>query len=201
MTYSDHDIMRAMASGQICIDPFTTDDLQPASIDMHLGNTFKVIKPNSSRRTMGPAGYGERRVIDPRVPIEYEEFGPVEEFILLPNDFVLAPTVERITINNCVVGRMEGKSSLGRMGLIIHSTAGFFDPGFDGQATLELSNLTDWPLVLYPGMAICQFSVAMLMTPARRSYGDSALRSKYQGQEGPTESRIHENFVTKGDVL
>jgi dCTP deaminase len=193
MTYSDHDIMRAMGSGQIRIDPFTTDDLQPASIDMHLGDTFKIIRPNSERKT--------RPVIDPRVPIQYEEVGPCEEFVLFPNDFVLAPTVERITINNCVVGRMEGKSSLGRMGLIIHSTAGLFDPGFDGQATLELSNLTEWPLVLYPGMAICQFSVAMLMTPSRRAYGDKALGSKYQGQEGPTESRIHENFQVREGLL
>jgi len=192
VTYSDHDIMRAMQIGQIRIDPFTTDDLQPASIDMHLGNTFKVIEPNSAWGFK--TNVFERQVIDPRKPIKYKERGPCDEFILYPGDFVLAPTVERITINNGVVGRMEGKSSLGRIGLIIHSTAGFFDPGFDGQATLELSNLTQWPLVLYPGMAICQFSVAMLMTPARRSYGDKALRSKYQGQEGPTESRIHENF-------
>jgi dCTP deaminase len=167
---------------------------------MHLGNTFKIIKHNAVIHVEPHRG-STLLAIDPHKPIKYDETGPVDEFVLYPQDFVLAPTVERITINDAVVGRMEGKSSLGRIGLIIHSTAGFFDPGFDGQATLELSNLTRWPMVLYPGMAICQFSVAMLMTPARRAYGDPALRSKYQGQVGPTESRIHENFATKGDLL
>ncbi len=117
-----------------------------------------------------------------------------EPFILHPGEFVLGATLERVRLGNDIVARLEGKSSLGRVGLLIHSTAGFVDPGFDGYLTLELSNVANLPIAIYPGMKIGQISFYQLSTDADNPYGSDAAGSKYQGQRGPTPSRIHEDF-------
>jgi dCTP deaminase len=136
--------------------------------------------------------------IDPRDPqpdlTQLVEVGDGEHFMLHPGEFVLGSTLERVKLGNAVVARLEGKSSLGRLGLLIHSTAGFIDPGFEGHITLELSNVATLPIAIYPGMKIGQISFYQMTTEADVPYGSPLLGSKYQGQSGPTASRSHQDF-------
>ena len=181
MVLSDRDIRVAIADGRIGIDPFDPSCVQPASVDIRLDHYFRVFR--SSRHAY----------IDRAKPIdditELVEVGPDECFILHPGEFVLGSTRERIHLADDLVSRVEGKSSLGRLGLLIHSTAGFIDPGWDGHITLELSNVNTIPITLYPRMRVGQLSFFRLTSPAERPYGSSELGSSYQGQTGPTPSR------------
>ena len=188
MILSDRTIREEMAAGRIVIDPLGPKAVQPSSVDLRLDRRFRVFR----NHTMG--------VIDVRRNLEsLTELVTVvddEPFILHPGEFVLGSTLERVVIPTDLVGRLEGKSSLGRLGLLIHSTAGFVDAGWDGQLTLELSNVANLPITLYPGMKIGQISFLRMTTPADVPYGQGALGSKYQGQRGPTPSRYWENFET-----
>lgn len=183
---SDRTIREEIAAGRIVIEPFEPACVQPSSVDLHLDRWFRVFR----NHTLGH--------IDVRQNLEeLTELLGVEEddpFILHPGEFVLGSTLERVAIPDDLVGRLEGKSSLGRLGLLIHSTAGFVDAGWDGQLTLELSNVASLPITLYAGMKIGQISFMRMTTPADQPYGTSDLGSKYQGQRGPRPSRYWENF-------
>jgi dCTP deaminase len=185
---SDGTIRALLAAGQIVIDPMDESQIQPASVDVRLGDTFLVFRRHTASD------------IDPwKTPLDLMERLQVAEgepFILHPGEFVLGTTLERLTLPDHIVARIEGKSSLGRLGLLIHATAGFVDPGWkDGQITLELSNVAPLPIRLWPGMKIAQFSFMRMDAPAERPYGHPALGSKYQGQSGPVASRYQENLV------
>jgi len=183
---SDRTIRDEIAAGRIVIEPFEPGCVQPSSVDLHLDRWFRVFR----NHTLGH--------IDVRQNLEeLTELVGVEEddpFILHPGEFVLGSTIERVALPDDLVGRLEGKSSLGRLGLLIHSTAGFVDAGWDGQLTLELSNVASLPITLYAGMKIGQISFMRMTTPADNPYGTSELGSKYQGQRGPRPSRYWENF-------
>jgi dCTP deaminase len=187
MVLSDGAIRRAIDEGRIRLDPFDPALVQPASIDVRCDRRFRVFR--NSR-------YG---FIDVKVPMpdltELVEADGDEAFILHPGEFVLGSTLERLTLGVDIVARLEGKSSLGRLGLQVHSTAGFVDPGFDGHVTLELSNVANLPITLYPGMKIGQVSFLALSEPAQQPYGSGGLGSKYQGQVGPTPSQYWRNFA------
>ena len=186
MVLSDRTIRREIAEGRIVVNPVDPDDIQPASIDLHLDNRFLVF--SNSRRPY----------IDVREPLdnltERVEIDGTTPFMLHPGEFVLGSTQEHIELPDDLVARLEGKSSLGRIGLLIHSTAGFVDPGWQGRLTLELSNVARLPIALYQGMKIGQISFLRLSEPAERLYGSPELGSKYQGQSGPTASRFHRDF-------
>ena len=186
MILSDRTIREEMAAGRIVIEPLGPNAVQPSSVDLRLDRRFRVFR----NHTMG--------VIDVRRNLEsLTELVTVaddEPFILHPGEFVLGSTLERVVIPTDLVGRLEGKSSLGRLGLLIHSTAGFVDAGWDGQLTLELSNVANLPITHYPTMKIGQLSFVQMSEPADNPYGADALGSKYQGQEGPRPSRYWENF-------
>jgi dCTP deaminase len=186
MILSDRSIREAMDAGRIIVDPFDDACLQPSSIDVKVSNLFRVFRNHSTA------------IIDVKKDLadltELVEIPEGEAFILHPGEFVLGSTLERIGIASDLVARVEGKSSLGRLGLLIHSTAGFIDAGFDGHITLELSNVANLPITLYPSMKIGQVSFMTMTTPADRPYGSGARGSKYQGQRGPTPSRYFENF-------
>ena len=175
-----------MAAGRIVIDPFDEACLQPSSIDVKVSNLFRVFRNHTTA------------VIDVKKELtdltELVEMPGDEPFVLHPGEFVLGSTLERVAIANDLVARVEGKSSLGRLGLLIHSTAGFIDAGFDGHITLELSNVANLPITIYPRMKIGQVSFMTMTTPADKPYGSGARGSKYQGQRGPTPSRYFENF-------
>ena len=186
MILSDRSIRDAITSGRIVIDPFDPDMVQPSSVDLRCERFFRVFENH------------RYAVIDPKAPqddltsvIETEDGEP---FILHPGEFVLGSTLEIIGLSDDIVARLEGKSSLGRLGLLIHSTAGFIDPGFKGQVTLELSNVANLPIAIYPGMAIGQVSFYELTTAAENPYGSAALNSKYMNQVGPTASRSHRTW-------
>jgi dCTP deaminase len=183
---SDHTIREEIDAGRIVIEPFSPECVQPSSVDLHLDRWFRVFR----NHTLGH--------IDVRQNLEeLTELVSVEDddpFILHPGEFVLGSTLERVALPDDLVGRLEGKSSLGRLGLLIHSTAGFVDAGWDGQLTLELSNVASLPITLYPNMKIGQISFMKMTTPADRPYGSGELGSKYQGQRGPRPSRYWENF-------
>src|SRR5690606_2634555 len=172
------------------MEPFDESLIQPSSVDVRLDRFFRVFL----NHTMA--------VIDVKKNLEeltrLVEIDDDRPFVLHPGEFVLGSTLERVALGPDVVGRVEGKSSLGRLGLLIHSTAGFIDCGFDGHITLELSNVANLPITLYPGMKIGQISFLQMTTPADVPYGASSLGSKYQGQRGPTPSRYWENFDTEG---
>src|SRR6059058_886561 len=188
MILSDRSIREEIAKGSIEIDPFDERCLQPSSVDLHVDRTF---------RTFHNARYPFIDVkVDQPDLTELVEVEGDTPFILHPGEFVLGSTLERITLPNDVVARLEGKSSLGRLGLLIHSTAGFIDPGFDGHVTLELSNVANLPITIYNAMKIGQISFMQMTEPASSPYGSSSLGSKYQGQRGPTPSRYYENFQT-----
>ena len=183
---SDKSIREEIASGGIGIDPFSSDDVQPASVDLHLDDKVLVF-----RNSTAPFIDLRRDIPELNEMVVIEDDGP---FILHPGEFVLGSTLERIRLSDSIVARLEGKSSLGRIGLLIHSTAGFVDPGWDGHLTLELSNVSRLPLTLYKGMPIGQISFQYLSTPAQNPYGSKELRSRYQGQTEPTASRMHVGF-------
>jgi dCTP deaminase len=183
---SDRSIREAIKGGRILIDPFDPDCVESSSYDVHTSNQFRVFDRN------------RYPFIDPTKDqpelTRMVEVGMDEEFMLHPNEFVLGSTLERVRLPANLVARLEGKSSLGRLGLLIHSTAGYVDPGWDGRLTLELSNVSGLPIAIRPGMKIGQMSFAGMTTPADVPYGAKGSRSKYQGQEGPTASRFHEEF-------
>jgi dCTP deaminase len=182
---ADATIKRLLESGRIEIDPYDPALLQPSSVDVRVDRYFRVFRNN-----LYP-------YIDVKRPQEgLTELVEVDEepFILHPGEFVLGSTLERVRLPDDLVARLEGKSSLGRLGLLIHSTAGFIDPGFDGHVTLELSNVANLPITIYAGMKIGQLSFVQLTEPASSPYGATSLGSKYQGQEGPTPSRYWQNF-------
>lgn len=186
MILSDRSIREALLDGRILVDPLDESCLQPASIDVKVSGLFRVFRNHTTS------------VIDVKKDLteltELVEVNPNDAFILHPGEFVLGSTLERVAIADDLVARIEGKSSLGRLGLLIHSTAGFIDAGFDGHITLELSNVANLPITLYPNMKIGQVSFMTMTTPAENPYGKGARGSKYQGQRGPTPSRYFENF-------
>jgi dCTP deaminase len=190
MILSDVDIRKEIESGRIEIEPFDPSSIQPSSVDLHVDNRFRVFA--NSRY---PYIDVKREMPDLTEIVEVRNDEP---FILHPGEFVLGSTRERVAIPDDMVARLEGKSSLGRLGLLIHSTAGYVDPGWDGFLTLELSNVANLPITIYPGMKIGQISFFMLSTPAERPYGSRETKSKYQGQRGPTASRFFEEFGEPG---
>ena len=187
MVLSDRTIREELAAGRIVIDPLGDNCVQPSSVDLHVDRYFRLFRNHSMR------------VIDVREDQEDltelvtigDEAGAL---ILHPGEFVLGSTLERVALPDDLVARLEGKSSLGRLGLLIHSTAGFVDAGWDGHLTLELSNVANLPITVYPGMKIGQISFLKMPTPADNPYGSADLGSKYQHQRGPTPSRYWENF-------
>jgi dCTP deaminase len=186
MILSDRTIREELKAGRIEIEPFDETAIQPSSVDLRLGRFFRVFLNHTTR------------VIDVKENQEnltpLVEIGDDDAFILHPGEFVLGSTFERVALPTDLVARLEGKSSLGRLGLLIHSTAGFVDAGWNGHLTLELSNVANLPITLYPGMKIGQISFLQMTTPADRPYGSKETGSKYQGQRGPTPSRYFENF-------
>src|SRR6185436_6280339 len=180
MILSDRDIRTAIEAGRITIDPFDERCIQPSSVDLHVDSQFRVFA--NSRYP-----FIDVREEQPDLT-ELVEVKPDEPFILHPGEFVLGSTLERVVLPDDLVARLEGKSSLGRLGLLIHSTAGFIDPGWDGHVTLELSNVANLPITIYAGMKIGQLSFVQLAEPTDHPYGSSGLGSKYQGQRGPTPS-------------
>lgn len=183
MVLSDRTIKLEIAKGRIVVEPLDPDDIQPSSVDLHLGDDFQVFR-NSRLPYIDPAC--EQPGLMDRVLAS-----AAEPFVLHPGEFALGTTVERIALPDDIVGRLEGKSSLGRLGLLIHSTAGYVDPGWNGRLTLELSNVANLPIVLTPGMKIGQISFAQMSTPVDRPYGHPELGSKYQGQSEATPSKMY----------
>jgi dCTP deaminase len=190
MVLSDRVIRRLIEAGRIGIDPYDETLMQPSSLDVRVDTLFRVFR-NSRYPYIDVKAEQEELT-------ELVEVTGDEPFILHPGEFVLGSTLERVTLPDDLVARLEGKSSLGRLGLLIHSTAGFIDPGFDGHVTLELSNVANLPITIYPGMKIGQLSFVQMSEPAETPYGSGALGSKYQGQRGPTPSRYWQNFLDGG---
>ena len=186
MVLSDRTIRRELEAGTIIIDPLGPGAIQPASVDLRLGNLFRVF-----RNSQIPYIDVKREYPDLTELVEIDDDNP---FVLHPGEFALATTYERVRLPNTIVGRLEGKSSLGRLGLLIHSTAGYVDPGWDGALTLELSNVANLPIMLYHRMKVSQISFLELTEPAENPYGSKAAGSKYQGQVGPTPSKYFLNF-------
>ncbi|WJZ03819.1 dCTP deaminase [Corynebacterium freiburgense] len=186
MLLSDRDIRAAIDAGALGIDPFDPDLIQPSSIDVRMDRYFRVF--NNSRYTH----------IDPKQQQDdltsLVEVTEGDAFVLHPGEFVLGATLEKFTLPADLAGRLEGKSSLGRLGLLTHSTAGFIDPGFEGHITLELSNVANLPITLWPGMKVGQLALFSMSSPAETPYGSNVLGSKYQGQRGPTPSKAYLNF-------
>lgn len=186
MILSDKSINEAIASGRLGIEPFDPALVQPSSIDVRLDHKFLVFRNT------------KRAFIDVRQPaddlMEMIEVGADEPMFLHPHEFVLGSTIERVRMPVDLVARLEGRSSLGRLGVVIHSTAGFIDAAFEGRVTLEISNLANLPIALYAGMRIGQLSFSMMTTPAERPYGP-ARGSKYSGQDVPTASRLYLDFL------
>lgn len=186
MLLSDKDIRRYLDDGQIGLDPWDPQMLQPASIDVRLDRYFRLFN-NHQYSVIDPAANQSELT-------SIFDAGEDEPFVLHPGEFVLGATYEKVTLGTAVAARLEGKSSLGRLGLLTHSTAGFIDPGFTGHVTLELSNTATMPILLYPGMKIGQLCFFQLSSPAQAPYGSGASGSRYQGQRGPTASRSHLGF-------
>ncbi len=186
MILSDRSIREALDDGSIVIEPLLDGAVQPSSVDLRVDRYFRVFRNDTTP------------YIDPKKPHEdLTELVEVEDagsFILHPGEFVLGSTLERVRLPPHIVARLEGKSSLGRLGLLIHSTAGFVDAGWDGHLTLELSNVANLPIAIYPGMRIGQISFLQMTSEAETPYGSKSTRSKYQGQRGPTPSRYYLNF-------
>jgi dCTP deaminase len=183
---SDRDIRAEIAAGRVAVEPFAESMVQPSSVDVRLDRFFRVFE-NHKYSVIDPSI--EQSELTREVVVE-----PNEHFILHPGEFVLASTYEIITVPDDIAGRLEGKSSLGRLGLLTHSTAGFIDPGFSGHITLELSNVANLPVKLFPGMKIGQLCLIKLSSPAEHPYGSAVYASRYQGQRGPTASRSWINF-------
>jgi dCTP deaminase len=188
MLLSDRDLVSEIKAENLVLAPFEPELLQPSSIDVRLDRFFRVF--NNHLYTH----------IDPSIQQDdltaQVEVADGEAFVLHPGEFVLASTLEVITLGDQLAGRLEGKSSLGRLGLLTHSTAGFIDPGFSGHVTLELSNVANLPIKLWPGMKIGQLCIFRLSSPAEHPYGSAVYGSRYQGQRGPTPSRSSQKFRT-----
>lgn len=186
MMLSDRSLRKALEAGTIEVDPLGDNAIQPSSIDLRLAAQFRIFRNHT------------RGIIDVKEDLsdltELLEMPDDQPFILHPGEFVLGSTLERVKVPNDLVARIEGKSSLGRLGLLIHSTAGFVDAGWNGQLTLELSNVASLPITLYPNMKIGQMSFMQMTTPADNPYGSGEVGSKYQDQVGPIASRYNENF-------
>lgn len=188
MVLSDVDLLAALDAGEITIDPAPDleSQLGACSLDLRLGNEFRVFE-----RTRTP-------FIDPRGQINWDEFTRVvhipdgEPFVMHPQELVLAATVETITLPPDMLGRLEGRSSLGRLGIIVHGTAPMFFPGFTGRAVMELGNIGPMPVALYPGMRICSFTFEKISSPSSRPY-----KGKYSGQQGPVGSRLQKDGEMK----
>ncbi|MBO1752916.1 dCTP deaminase [Actinotalea sp. BY-33] len=186
MLLSDRDIRAELDSGRIQLDPYEPAMIQPSSIDVRLDKFFRLFS-NHKYPFIDPA-------LDQPDLTHLVEADPDEAFILHPGEFVLGSTYEAVTLPDDVAARLEGKSSLGRLGLLTHSTAGFIDPGFTGHVTLELSNVATLPIKLWPGMKIGQMCFFRLSSPSEHPYGSSVYGSRYQGQRGPTASRSSTSF-------
>ena len=186
MLLSDRDIRTEIESGRVVVEPFDEAMIQPSSVDVRLDKFFRVFE-NHKYSVIDPS------IEQPEITREVIAEGD-DAFILHPGEFVLASTYEVITLPDDIAGRLEGKSSLGRLGLLTHSTAGFIDPGFSGHITLELSNVANLPVKLFPGMKIGQLCLIKLSSPAEHPYGSAIYSSRYQGQRGPTPSRSFMNF-------
>ncbi len=186
MILSDHTIREELAASNIEIDPLDESYIQPSSVDLRLDRYFRVFL----NHTMPLIDVKQR--MDELT--ELVEVDPDDRFVLHPGEFVLGSTLERVKLPTDLVARLEGKSSLGRLGLLIHSTAGFVDAGWNGQLTLELSNVANLPITLYPGMKIGQISFIRMTSEADVPYGSSAVGSKYQDQVGPVPSQYWRNF-------
>ena len=186
MLLSDRDIRAELDSGRVGLDPLDPAMVQPASVDVRLDRFFRLFDNHRYAH------------IDPRQEQDeltrLVEVDPDESFILHPREFVLGSTYEQVTLPDDLAARLEGKSSLGRLGLLTHSTAGFIDPGFSGHVTLELSNVATLPITLWPGMKIGQLCFFRLSSAAQSPYGTGANQNRYQGQRGPTASRAHRDF-------
>jgi dCTP deaminase len=186
LVLSDRSIREELAKGRLGIEPLGDNAVQPSSVDLRLDRLFRVFKKT------------ERAHVDVREPCDdCTELITVDEgkpFVIRPGEFVLANTLETITLPDDLVARLDGRSSLGRLGLLVHATAGYVDPGWSGKLTLELSNVAPMPIAVYCGMKICQISFMRLSTRVERPYGSPGLGSKYQGQQEPTPSRIHQDF-------
>jgi dCTP deaminase len=183
---SDYHLQQAITAGRLGITPYDPAMIQPASVDVRLDRAFRVFE-NHRYSCIDPAEEQPEltRLVEPT---------DGEPFVLHPGEFVLASTYELVSLPNDLAARLEGKSSLGRLGLVTHSTAGFIDPGFEGHVTLELSNLATLPIKLWPGMKVGQLAVFQMTGPAEFPYGSAVRGSRYQGQRGPTASRSWQNF-------
>ena len=186
MLLSDRDILKGVEERSIRLDPWEPGMVQPSSVDVRLDKYFRVFE-NHRYPHIDPAQEQPDLTRMIEVPTG-------EPFVLHPGEFALASTFEQVTLGPSVAARLEGKSSLGRLGLLTHSTAGFIDPGFSGHVTLELSNTATLPVILWPGMKIGQLCFFRLSSPAEHPYGSEKYGSRYQGQRGPTPSRSHLNF-------
>jgi dCTP deaminase len=186
MLLSDRDIIAAVDAGRLVVDPWDADLVQPSSVDVRLDRYFRVFN-NSQYTHIDPSQQQDEltTLVEPKGE---------DPFVLHPGEFVLGSTLEIVTLPDDLAGRLEGKSSLGRLGLLTHSTAGFIDPGFSGHITLELSNVANLPITLWPGMKIGQLCLFRLSSTALNPYGSAAAGSRYQGQRGPTPSRSYLNF-------
>lgn len=193
MVLSDRTIKELIKAKKLIISPYHEDLVQPSSYNLRLSNNFRIFKNT------------KKAFLDVRHPVddfmELIKVSDSEPVIIHPGEFILGETMEYFKFPNDLVGRLEGKSSLARLGIVVHATAGYFDPGFEGTGTLEMSNLANIPIALYPGMKIGQMSFHFLSTPAEHPYGSSNLDSKYQGQKGPTESRLFREFVRSAKKL
>jgi dCTP deaminase len=186
MVLSDRTLRTEIGKGRIIIEPLGEGCIQPASVDLHLDRQILVFQNNR-------VPYVDIRAQTERLT-DMVVIGDDDPFMLHPGEFVLGSTLEHVEVPDDLVARLEGKSSLGRIGLLIHSTAGYVDPGWKGHLTLELSNVSKLPITLYHRMKIGQISFLRLTEPAERLYGSKELGSKYQGQQEPTASKIHEDF-------
>ena len=186
MLLSDRDIKAELGTGRIALEPYQAEMIQPSSIDVRLDRYFRLFD-NHKYPFIDPAE--DQPELTRLVEVDSDQ-----AFILHPGEFVLGSTYEQVTLPDDVAARLEGKSSLGRLGLLTHSTAGFIDPGFSGHVTLELSNVATLPIKLWPGMKIGQMCFFRLSSPAEHPYGSSEYSSRYQGQRGPTASRSFQNF-------
>ena len=186
MLLSDRDIRKEIESGRVKLDPYAPALIQPSSIDVRMDRYFRVFE-NHRYPHIDPA-------IEQPDLTRLVETADDDPFVLHPGEFVLASTFEVVTLPDDIAGRLEGKSSLGRLGLLTHSTAGWIDPGFSGHVTLELSNVATLPIKLWPGMKIGQLCLFRTSSPAEHPYGSAVYGSRYQDQRGPTPSRSYQNF-------
>jgi dCTP deaminase len=184
---SDRDLRKELDAGRLVIDPYDPAMLQPSSIDVRLDRYFRVFD-NTKYTHIDPS------IQQDELTSLVEQSSEDEPFVLHPGEFVLGSTYEMVSLPDDLAGRLEGKSSLGRLGLLTHSTAGFIDPGFNGHITLELSNVANLPITLWPGMKIGQLCLFQLTSAAENPYGSAKAGSRYQGQRGPTQSRAYLNF-------